>query len=154
MYSGKSTFGRRLASAKGMDFLDLDHAFENRYHYPIPRFFTLFGEEAFRILETKLLHETAPMDNVVVATGGGTPCHSNNMDFILAHGTAIYLQMDAESLFVRALRSRNPRPLMQGLSPDEIHETIVGQLKEREPTYLRAPIVVDGNNPQLTDEKD
>ena len=46
MYSGKSTFGRRLAAAKGMDFLDLDRAFEERYHYTVPRFFATFGEAA------------------------------------------------------------------------------------------------------------
>ena len=149
MYSGKSTFGRRLAAEKGMDFLDLDRAFEERYHYTVPRFFAQFGEAAFRILETQMLHGTADLDNVVVSTGGGTPCHSGNMDFILAHGTAIYLQMDVDALTERALRSRNPRPLMQGLSRDELHQKIERQLKERESIYLRAPIILDGTNPQL-----
>lgn len=148
MYCGKSTFGRRLAAERGMDFLDLDRAFEERYHYTVPLFFRRFGEQAFRTLESQLLRSTADLDNVVVATGGGTPCHSGNMDFILAHGTAIYLQMSADDLVARALRSRNPRPLMQGLSEADLRATIGQQLKEREPVYLRAPIILDGNNPQ------
>lgn len=148
MYSGKSTFGRRLAAEKGMDFLDLDRAFEAKYHYTVPRFFAQFGEQAFRVLETQMLHSTAAMDNVVVSTGGGTPCHSDNMDFILANGTAIYLQMDVDALTERAIHSRNPRPLMQGLSHDELRRKIEQQLKERESIYLRAPIVLDGNHPQ------
>ena len=149
MYSGKSTFGRRLAAEKGMDFLDLDRAFEERYHYTVPRFFAQFGEAAFRKLETQMLHDTAALDNVVIATGGGTPCYGDNMDFILANGTAVYLQMSVDDLTQRALRSRNPRPLMQGLTPDEIRAKIERQKKEREGVYLRAHIILDGTNPQL-----
>lgn len=149
MYSGKSTFGRRLAATKGMKFLDLDRAFENRYHYTVPRFFATFGEEAFRKLETQVLRDTAQLDNVVIATGGGTPCHSGNMDFILANGTAVYLQMSVDDLVQRAIHSRNPRPLMQGLSSDELRAKIEKQKKEREGVYLRAQIVVDGMNPEL-----
>ena len=149
MYCGKSTFGRRLATEKGMDFLDLDRAFEERYHYTVPRFFAVFGEEAFRTLESQMLRSTAELDNIVIATGGGTPCHNGNMDFILANGTAIYLQMSVDSLVQRALQSRNPRPLMQGLSPDALREKISSQLKEREPFYLRAPIILNGVEPAL-----
>ena len=149
MYSGKSTFGRRLAATKGMEFLDLDRAFEDRYHYTVPRFFATFGEEAFRKLETQVLRDTAQLDNVVIATGGGTPCHSGNMDFILANGTAVYLQMSVDNLVQRAIHSRNPRPLMQGLSSDELRAKIEKQKKEREGVYLRAQIVVDGMNPEL-----
>lgn len=149
MYSGKSTFGRQLAAEKGMDFLDLDRVFEERYHYTVPRFFAQFGEPAFRKLETQMLHDTAPLDNVVIATGGGTPCHNDNMDFLLANGTVVYLQMRVEDLLQRALRSRNPRPLMQGLTPDEVRAKMEVQIKEREVFYLRAHIIIDGANPQL-----
>lgn len=149
MYCGKTTFGRRLAAEQGMDYLDLDRAFEERYHYTVPRFFEAFGETAFRRLETAMLHSTAQLDNVVIATGGGTPSHSDNMDFILQNGTAIYLQMSVDALVERALRSRNPRPLMRGLSPDAMRDKIQSQLKEREPFYLRAPIVLDGVNPEF-----
>lgn len=147
MYCGKTTFGRRLAEEKGMDFLDLDRAFEARYHYTVPRFFEAFGEEAFRKLENGMLRATADLDNVVVSCGGGTPCHSGNMDFILAHGTAIYLQMPVDALVARALRSRNPRPKLHGLPEEEMRRQIAAGLKEREPFYLKAPIILDGMNP-------
>ncbi|MBP3764005.1 MAG: shikimate kinase [Bacteroidales bacterium] len=149
MYSGKSTFGPRLAEARGMDFLDLDQAFEERYHYTVPRFFEVFGEEAFRMLETQMLHSTAELENVVVSTGGGTPCHSGNMDFILQHGTAVYLQMTVDALVERALRSRHVRPKLHGLPEPEMRAAIGAQLKEREGVYLRAPIVLDGTAPDV-----
>ena len=147
MYCGKTTFGRQLAEEKGMDFLDLDRAFEARYHYTVPRFFEAFGEEAFHKLENGMLRATADLDNVVVSCGGGTPCHSGNMDFILAHGTAIYLQMPVDALVARALRSRNPRPKLHGLPEEEMRHQIAAGLKEREPFYLKAPIILDGMNP-------
>lgn len=149
MYCGKTTFGRRLAADRGMEYLDLDQAFEARYHYTVPMFFSRFGEEAFRKLETQMLYTTASLDNYVIATGGGTPCHSGNMDFILQHGTAIYLQMSVDALVARALRSRHPRPLMHGLSEPEMRARIESQMKERESIYLRAPIVIDGLDPVL-----
>ena len=149
MYCGKSTFGRRLAEAKGMEYLDLDRAFEQRYHYTVPRFFSQFGEEAFRRLEAQMLRSTASLDNTVIATGGGTPCHADNMDFILQHGTAIYLKMSIDGLVCRALASRNPRPAMRGLNEVQLREKIATQLQLREPFYLRAPIVLDASNPVI-----
>ena len=149
MYCGKSTFGPRLAEAKGLEFMDLDQAFEARYHYSVPRFFEVFGEEAFRKLETQMLHATAALDNIVVSTGGGTPCHSGNMDFILEHGTAIYLQMSVDALVQRALRSRHVRPKLHGLPDPEMRAAISAQLKEREEVYLRAPVILDGTCPSV-----
>ena len=149
MYCGKSTFGRRLAAECGMDFLDLDRAFEERYHYTVPRFFEQFGEQSFRILETQMLHTTATLDNTVISTGGGTPCHSGNMDYILQHGTAIYLKMNVDGLVRRALASRNPRPMMRGLGEEQLRQKIQSQLIEREPIYLRANLVIDAEAPSI-----
>lgn len=150
MYCGKTTFGRKLAAEKGMDYLDLDQAFEARYHYTVPRFFEQFGEEAFRKLETQMLYSTADLDNIVIATGGGTPCHSGNMDFILEHGTAVYIRMSVDDLVARALRSRHPRPKLHGLPEAELRPLIEAGLKEREGIYLRAQIIIDGKEPRLT----
>jgi len=149
MYSGKSTYGRRLAAERGMEFLDLDRAFEERYHYTVPRFFAQFGEQAFRQLEAQLLRSTASRDNTVISTGGGTPCYSGNMDFILQNGTAVYLRMDVNALVQRALSSRNPRPLMRGLDEEGLRCKIASQLSEREPHYLRAQIILDGLHPNM-----
>ena len=149
MYSGKSTFGPRLAAAKGLVFVDLDQAFEAKYHYEVARFFEVFGEEAFRKLETQMLHATADLDNIVISTGGGTPCYGDNMDFILEHGTAIYLQMSVDALVERALRSRHVRPKLHGLPEPEMRAAIGTQLAQRAPIYLRAPIVLDGTAPSV-----
>ena len=57
--------------------------------------------------------------------------------------------MDVDALTERAVHSHNPRPLMQGLSREELHCKIEQQMKEREGIYLRAPIILDGTCPKL-----
>ncbi|MBQ9417607.1 MAG: shikimate kinase [Bacteroidales bacterium] len=150
-YSGKSTFGRQLAEALGVDFVDTDRLFEQKYHYTVQRFFSQFGEAAFRPLEAEVLRETAKLDDVVVATGGGTPCYADNMDFILSHGQAVYLQMSVEALYARACGSRNRRPLDRELSGDELRQRIERGLAEREPYYRRATFAINGQQPQVND---
>ena len=82
MYSGKTTLGHKLAVKLGYQWLDLDQVFEQVFHTSIPIFFKRYGEEAFRKLEQKLLHETANNDNTVISTGGGTPCFFDNIQWI------------------------------------------------------------------------
>ncbi|MBR1798974.1 MAG: shikimate kinase [Bacteroidales bacterium] len=149
MYSGKSTFGRRVAIEKDLDFLDLDDAFERRYHFTITDFFARFGEKAFRQLEEKILLSTEKMDNIVVSTGGGTPCFGSNMDFMLHHGTVIYLRMNADEICARAETSHRQRPLLQHLSDSQRRTFVEQQLSQRETFYSRSHIILDGNNPTL-----
>ena len=142
-YSGKTTYGRQLAAERGMDFLDTDQTFEARFHYTIRDFFARFGEAAFRQLEREVLRSTAELSDTVVATGGGTPCFFDNMDFILAHGHVVYLRRTVGQILERVRASRNTRPQMLGLDDDQRRLKIAEQLALREPFYLRAHEVVD-----------
>lgn len=145
MFCGKSTVGKRLAQRLGYEFVDTDAAFEERYRTTIAAFFKRFDEPLFRKLETELLHEAALKDNAVVACGGGTPCHNDNMDFILAHGTSIYLRLTPEEAFRRLRKSRRPerRPLLAGLDPDQQRAMIARQLAQRDACYSKATLTVD-----------
>ncbi|MDY5970066.1 MAG: shikimate kinase [Bacteroidales bacterium] len=147
MFCGKSTVGKRLAQRLGYDFVDTDDAFEERYRTTIASFFKHFDEPLFRKLETELLHEAALRDNTVVACGGGTPCHHDNMDFILAHGTSVYLRMTPEEAFRRLRQSHRPerRPLLAALDTDEQRALIARQLTQREQCYRKATLTVDAD---------
>lgn len=154
MYSGKTTLGRRLAQRLGYRFVDLDQLFEERYRTTIPLFFARYGEPAFRQLERRLLHETAAYSATVISTGGGTPCQSDNMEFILSHGLALYLQLSLDAICSRMAVSRKVRPVLASKSPDARRAFVAEQLRQREPYYLRAHHTVDafcGSVPHLID---
>lgn len=145
MYCGKTTVGKQLARRLGLHFVDLDVAFESKYHIGIPAFFEQYGEEAFRKLEQQMLHATADIDGVVVSTGGGTACYADNMEFINSHGTSVYLRMDAETLARRAAVSHKPRPLLTLMDDDERRTHITAQLAQRAAYYERAAITVEAD---------
>ena len=83
MASGKSTLGRILANKLNYDFIDLDDYIEEKEQLLVSDIFKSKGELYFRKMETLYLKEL--LDNktkLVLSLGGGTPCYSNNMDFI------------------------------------------------------------------------
>ncbi len=103
--AGKSTVGQRLAERKGMDFVDLDVYIEEKYRTAIPLLFQRYGEKAFRTLEYAALKEVLKLDNTVIATGGGTPCHGDAMELINASADSVYLKLTEEQLVQHLLHS-------------------------------------------------
>ena len=138
MGCGKTTFGRALAAEKGLRFIDLDQAIEERHNATVREIFSRHGEQGFREIERDMLHETAGLQDCIVACGGGTPCFFDNIDFMNTHGTTIWLQTTHECLLSRLIRKREKRPLLAGKSDDEIRLTIASQLEARTPYYSKA----------------
>ena len=138
MYSGKSTVGRRLARRLGYEFLDTDAMFENRFRISIHDFLHRYDEPLFRRLEHDILLSTAEKDNCVVSTGGGTPCYSDNMDFMCAQGITVYLEASTDLIMSRHAKSKKVRPLLEGMSRYELEAFVKKQLEARRPYYERA----------------
>lgn len=74
MGSGKTTLGKAYSAATGLQFVDLDWYIEERMHKSISDLFAERGEEGFRLLEQRMLHEAGEFEDVLIACGGGTPC--------------------------------------------------------------------------------
>ncbi len=140
---GKSTVGKKLAAALGYNFIDLDNLFENSYKISIDRFFSKYGEQLFRELENKLLISTFEMDDVVVSTGGGTPCYHNAMDKMNENGITVFLDMTESGIIHRLTRGKRKRPLVIGKKEEELNEFVHLRLKERLPFYQKANITID-----------
>ncbi len=138
MAAGKTTLGKALASDLGLQFVDLDHYIENRYHCTIAHLFAERGEEAFRQIERNMLHEVAEFEDVVISTGGGTPCFFDNMDYMNAQGTTVFLEASPEVIFTRLTIARVQRPLVKGKTADELRQYITEMLERRAPYYTRA----------------
>ena len=101
MGAGKTTLGRALAKATGMQFIDLDCYIEERFRKTIAQIFAEKGEEHFRDLERRMLHEVGEFEDVIISTGGGTPCFFDNIEYMNSQGTTVYLDVPVERLHIR-----------------------------------------------------
>lgn len=138
MGCGKSTLGRNASKLSGMQFIDLDTYIVGRYHASINELFTQFGENGFRDIERRMLHEVGEFEDVIIACGGGTPCFYDNMDFMNSHGVTVWLNTGLDKLHTRLLRGRHKRPLIADKSDDELRQFIIDGLEKRSQHYSKA----------------
>jgi shikimate kinase len=144
MGSGKTTAGKKLASLLGWSFTDLDKKIEEYTGKTIPEIFLQNGEEYFRETETLLLRNLKTVSKTVISTGGGIPCHSDNMDFMLETGLTIYLKLTPGELRSRLSGSKGERPLIKNLDQNELLSFIRQKLADREKCYKRSDIIIKG----------
>jgi len=146
MGSGKSRTGGETAAKLDWHFTDMDDLFEEKYRISVLDFFVKYDETSFRNIERQLLHETILEDNMIIATGGGTPCFFDNMDFINSNGTSIYLKPDIALLINRLRIVRKKRPLLKDVKSENLVDFVHQQLAERELFYSRAHYTIEGSD--------
>ena len=144
---GKTTIGKLLSKELGVEFIDLDRYIENRYRKTIAQIFEQKGENGFRKIEHEMLREVATFQNVLISTGGGTPCFYDNMEMMNKQGITVYIKASVKELSARLLASKNVRPLIRDKTPQELKEFITQHFAERTVYYSQAEIVYE--NKQL-----
>ena len=142
MGAGKSTTSRRLAQRLGWEAVDTDDLFEAKYKISVCDFFQKYDEPLYRKLESEVLKETATLENVVVATGGGTACYFDNMYWMNAHGLTVFLRISEQAVVDRLVHAKRKRPLAVGKSEEELAEFVKNHYAERLPFYEQARITV------------
>lgn len=148
MGSGKSTHGRKLAKALGVESVDLDIYITRKFDKTIQEIFEQNGEEFFRAQETECLKELLEEKNdpLIISLGGGAVCFNNNIKLVKKNGLLIYLETHENILRQRLLRSKNKRPLLKDMNEEEVLSFIKTKVKERAKYYDQADIKINGLN--------
>ncbi|MCF6295927.1 MAG: shikimate kinase [Flavobacteriaceae bacterium] len=146
MASGKTTIGRVLAKNLGYKFIDLDDIIEDGEKNSIQEIFKLKGEIYFRKRESFYLNKVlSNNDKIVLSLGGGTPCYSNNINFLKdsKNITTIFLKSSIETIVKRLKNEKHTRPLISQIETEELLQEYIGKhLFERIPFYNQADLTV------------
>jgi shikimate kinase len=143
--SGKSTLGKQIAKSLEYDFIDLDTRITAAEGKSVLEIFKMNGEEYFRKLETEQLKKIPAHSKVVIATGGGTPCYNNNIEYIKENGVSIFLDVPPDKIFERMQNSKkNDRPMFD-LENSDLLSGIEEVYNHRGQFYRQADLLIEGD---------
>lgn len=141
--SGKSRMAKFISSVTDLSYKDLDDEIERTEGKSIKEIFKNHGETYFRNKETEILKNIIEKDkNLIIATGGGTPCFNHNIDLINKSGLSIFLNTSLDVIVERISR-KNKRPLFQN---KDVEETVKKMFQERIKFYSKSRHHVTKNN--------
>jgi shikimate kinase len=146
MGSGKTTIGKSLSRLLEYEFIDMDHFIEEETGMTIPEIFEKKGEAWFREQEKESLKTLSIKENVIISTGGGTPCYFNNMELIKNTGVSFYLHLTPAAFASRVYNPNTQRPLLKGKSKEQLISYAEEMLEKREPYYKRANYIIESLN--------
>ncbi len=152
MGSGKSTVGRMVSEVLNISFVDLDEMIAVYAESSIEEIFREYGEIRFRELEQKCLEKVIEESEFcVIATGGGTPCFYQNMEFMKNNGLVVYLRHSVLSLIRGIDQSATVRPLLSSVDVEQRVSFVEKHLCEREEFYSGADVILETENKTISE---
>lgn len=136
---GKSSVGRRLASALSLPFRDADAEVETAAGRSISDIFAELGEPTFREGERRVIARLLDQPPHVLATGGGAFVNPDTRALIKSKAVSVWLKADLDVLARRVSRKDN-RPLLAGKDPMAV---LQAQADARYPAYAEADVTVE-----------
>jgi shikimate kinase len=150
MGSGKTHWGQLLSHKLNIPFFDMDEQVVSHEGKSIVEIFGEKGEEHFRLLEKDVLHIiTESHDNFVMACGGGSPCYFNNIDYMNQSGTTVWINTPVDTIFQRLINEKEKRPLIKGLTDEQLKSYISKKFADRRIYYEQADVMMDEEPVQL-----
>jgi len=144
---GKSAVGRYVAKTLDMDFIDSDHAIEEKTGMPISAIFETMGEAAFRQMEREFITAGHPEQGCVVSCGGGLPIEEGMSELLLSKGVVVCL-FASESTIVERTARNNKRPMLQ---TDDPTKRVRQLLDKRLPVYMNTGTGISTENRSLAE---
>ncbi|MDN8625596.1 shikimate kinase [Corynebacterium ureicelerivorans] len=127
--SGKSTIGRRVASALNLPIVDSDVLIEQGEGKACGEVYAELGEDAFRELEIGYVARALATGGVV-SLGGGSVV-TEEVRALLRRHTVVWIDVSAEE-GIRRTADDNTRPVLDGEDREQRYRELV---VEREPYY-------------------
>ena len=149
MGSGKSYWKQELAKHFKTGGYDLDFIIETNEEKTIAEIFQEDGEAYFRKTEAKLLRWFGEKKSFILATGGGTPCYHENMEWMNQQGITIWMDESVDVLVERLLPEKDHRPLLANLNAEELKTFLINKIAERKPFYSKAAFHLQGKDINL-----
>ena len=147
MGCGKSSVGSQLAKKLSYKYIDLDNQIEQVEGRSISEIFKQKGEIYFRKTENRTLKDTIDStENLVISTGGGTPCYGDTMAYLLNCDKCItiFLKTSLSQLADRLFSEKQHRPLIAHIEDRHTLEDFIRKhLFERSYYYSQANLIVD-----------
>jgi shikimate kinase len=141
---GKSSVGRRLATALNLPFRDADNEVEAAAGRSISEIFADLGEAAFRDGERRVIARLLDEPPHVLATGGGAFVNAETRALINEKALSVWLKADVE-LLARRVSRKDTRPLLKGKDPVAVLTELA---RVRNPAYAEAQVHVQtGDTP-------
>ncbi len=135
MGSGKTTTAKKLSYLLNTDYVDLDYLIAKSMDMTISEIFRVHGEEYFRQLEAKTLRQSALPGNVIISTGGGTPCFHHNHLFMKDKGVVVWLNPPVDILSARLVHGRHHRPLIADIQDKASMQDVILQIMAERRTF-------------------
>jgi len=133
--SGKTTIASKLAQQTQRPVMDLDEEFERINNCSPEEFIIKYGEEAFRIQETKVIEEAGKLSGYIISTGGGCVTRPENYPCLHQNGVIVWIERDIDKL------PDDGRPVSKKTGIRALYQ-------QRKPLYERfADISVENNDP-------
>ena len=143
MGSGKSTIGALLSKKLNRKFIDVDNKIETTEKKKISQIFRLEGEKYFRKieLETILSLLNSKDSELVLSLGGGAFLDEKIKKNIKNNSLSFWLNWKPSTI-IKRIRKSSKRPLIQGLTDQEIEKMILDRNKH----YVRSNFKIDCDN--------
>lgn len=152
MGCGKSRIGRELATVLGRSFYDSDDEIEEAAGTTCRDIFELYGEQAFRDCEAKVLTRLLSGTDTVIATGGGAPLNAGVKDSLFRNSFTVWLNPPLDLVVARLEDQSAKRPVLQVNKDLSLRDRVQMLMEERRSAYEQADCVVqnfDGTSHDL-----
>lgn len=143
MGAGKTTIGRRLAGALGVQFIDADAEIAAAAGQSVDDIFTAHGESAFRRGERAVIARLLSGPPHILATGGECAFADPDTRALMRERAIIVWLKAPLDVLVRRMKRRDVRPL---LKEEEVEPAMRALLAAREPIYSQADLIIESSN--------